>query len=79
MHSPCKMDGQWHDVFFTIHKEGNTIKQMRKGLRKTQNNRIHVDKIWGENDAVKTYIPTLIDNYNYWIGGVNVADQCISF
>ena len=63
----------------TMHKAGNTIKRMRKRPRKTQNNRNHVDRIWGENGAVEIYIPTLIDDYNYWMGGVDVADQRISY
>ena len=55
------------------------IKRTRKRPRKTQNNRMHVDKIWGENGVVEIYIPTLIDDYNYWMGGVDVADQRISY
>ena len=63
----------------TIHRAGNKIKRMRKRPRKTQNNRMHVDKICGENGAVEIYIPTLIDDYNYWMGDVDVADQRISY
>ena len=63
----------------TLHELGNTIKRMRKCPRKTQNNRNHVDRILGENRAVEIYIPTLIDDYNYWMGGVDVSDQRISY
>ena len=36
-------------------------------------------KIWGDKGATKIYIPTLIDDYNYWMGGVDVADQRIAY
>ena len=69
----------WFFCCSTIHKVGHKIKRMRKRPRKTQNNSMHVDKIWGENGAVEIYIHTLIDDYNYWMGGVDVVDQHISY
>lgn len=63
----------------TMHKVGNRVKRMRKRPRKTANNKNHIEKIWGEKGATDIYIPTLIDDYNYWMGGVDVADQRISY
>ena len=63
----------------TMHKAGKDIKRMRKRPRVTKNNRKHVSDIWGEKGATKIRIPTLIDDYNYWMGGVDVADQRISY
>ena len=61
----------------TLHKINNTVKRLRKRPRKTINNRRHVDKIWGDEGTKEIYIPTLIDDYNHWMGGVDVADQQI--
>ena len=63
----------------TLHKPGKIIKRKRKRPRVTQNNRAHVSKIWGDKGATDIYIPTLIDDYNYWMGGVDVADQRIAY
>ena len=76
--------GRWMDnglVFCvsTLHKPGKTIKRNRKRPRVTQNNRRHVQRIWGDQGATEIFIPTLIDDYNYWMGGVDVADQRISY
>ena len=63
----------------TLHKVGNEIKRKRKRPRVTQNNRNHVKEIWGDKGATDIKIPTLIDDYNHWMGGVDVADQRISY
>ena len=55
------------------------IKQKRKRPRVTSNNKNHVSKIWGDKGVVPIYIPTLIDDYNHWMGGVDVSDQRISY
>ena len=36
-------------------------------------------KIWGKEGAVKIKIPTLIDEFNFYIGSVYLADQRISY
>ena len=74
--------GRWIDnglVFCvsTLHKPGKMIKRKRKRPRVAKNNKRHVQKIWGDNDAAEIFIPTLIDDYNYWMGGVNVVDERI--
>ena len=63
----------------TLHKNGYDIKRNRKRPRVTQNNRNHVKDIWGDKGAAEIKIPTLIDDYNHWMGGVDVADQRISY
>ena len=63
----------------TMHKAGKDIARVRKRPRVTQNNRRHVSDIWGDKGSTKIRIPTLIDDYNYWMGGVDVADQRISY
>ena len=35
--------------------------------------------IWGDKGATNIKIPTLIDDYNNWMGGIDVADQRILY
>ena len=69
------MDNDMVFCVSTMHNVGNRVKRMRKRPRKTVNNKNHIDKIWGEKGATDIYIPSLIDNYNYWMGGEDVADH----
>ena len=76
--------GRWKDngmvfVTSTIHRVGNTIKRLRKKPRLTTTNKKHVEKVWGENRAVENFISTLIDDYNHWMGGVDLVDQQTSY
>ena len=68
-------------VFYvcTMYKIGNRVKRMRKRPRKTVNNKHYIDKIWEEKGSTDIYIPFLISDYNYWMCGVDVADQRISY
>ena len=63
----------------TIHKPGEIIKRTRKRPRKTKLNSRHVDKIFGKNGKAEIFIPTLIDDYNHKIGGVDLVDQRIAY
>ena len=76
--------GRWLDnglvfVVSTVHKIGNYITRTRKRPRKTPKNERHVDIVWGKNGSAKINIPTLIDDYNHWMGGVDLADQRIAY
>lgn len=73
------MDNGMVFVVSTVHQVGKMIKRLRKRPRKTEDNRRHVDKVWGDKGCVHVYIPTLIDDYNHWMGGVDMADQRISY
>eukprot|EP00957_Ditylum_brightwellii_P084159 6398165-Ditylum_brightwellii.AAC.1 len=46
---------------------------------KGTNKRRHVDKVWGENGTAYIKIPTLIDDHSYWMGGVDISDQYMSY
>ena len=63
----------------TVHQIGSVIKRMRKRPRKTAANKRHVSKVWGELGKIEIKIPTLIDDYNHWMGGVDVVDQLIAY
>ena len=45
----------------------------------TNNNKGHVQKVWGDEGKAEIFIPKLIDDYNHWMGGVDVADQRIAY
>ena len=76
--------GRWMDnglvfIVSTVHKVGKIVKRLRKKPRKTGKNKRHVDKIWGDKGAVPIFIPVMIDNYNFWMGGVDLSDQRIAY
>ena len=73
------MDNGLVFVVSTLHHVGNIIKRARKRRRKTIKNKKHVDIVWGKNACQEIFIPTLIDDYNHWMGGVDVADQRIAY
>ena len=75
---------RWMDnglVFFvsTVHTEGNYIEQNCGKLRKTVNNKHHVERVWGKNMQVKISIPRIVDDYNYWMSGFDVVDELIAY
>ena len=45
----------------------------------TLKNKNHVDTFWGENGKANVKRPTLIDDYNHWMGGFDLSDQRISY
>ena len=76
--------GRWMDnslVFCvsTVHKVGKVIKRMRKRPRINQANKRHVQDVWGENGKKEIKIPTIIDDYNHWMLGVDLIDQFIAY
>jgi len=76
--------GRWMDnalVFMvsTVHKIGENIKRPRRRPRINNNNRNHVNNIWGDKGKQDIYIPRIIDDYNHWMGGVDLADQRIAY
>ena len=76
--------GRWMDntlVFLvsTIHRVGSIVQRERRRPQKTVTNKNHVDRVWGTSGKKKIYIPSLVDCYNHWMGGVDLADQRISY
>ena len=63
----------------TMHKIGAVIKRRQKRPRVTLLNKRHVNTIWGTEGVADIFIPTLIDDYNHWMGGVDLSDQRISY
>lgn len=72
--------GRWMDnglVFCvsTIHIPGRVIKRNRKWPRMAVLNKPHLQRTFETNGEKEIYIPTLINDYNRKMGGVDVADQ----
>ena len=63
----------------TINCPGKTVRRRCKRPRITNKNKAHVKAIWGDNGVVEITILCLIDNYNHWMGGVDLADQRIAY
>ena len=61
-----------------IYRVGSIVNYIREKMT-NKNNKKHVESVWGKLGAVEVFIPTLIDNYNYWMGGVDLADQRIAY
>ena len=73
------MDNTLVFLVSTIHRVESIIERVRRRPRFTQMNRGHVDNIWGERGKKNIYIPSLVDDYNHWMGGVDLADQRIAY
>ena len=63
----------------TVHSIGTVILKSRCRPRVTKLNFSHVSKTWGSNPRVNIKIPKLVDDYNHWMGGVDLADQHIAY
>ena len=61
----------------TIHQVGNdhTVKRLRRRPRETSTNGRKVREVFGENATKVLPIPVLIDDYNRYMGSVDIADQ----
>ena len=63
----------------TVHRIGKEVKRVRKRPRITTLNKKHVQSVWGNDGTKEIFIPTMIDDYNHWMLGVDVCDQRISY
>ncbi len=75
----CWMDNRMVFCVSTVHRIGQTIKRCIRKPRVTPKNKAHVDKVWGDKGKMHIEIPRLIDDYNHWMGGVDLSDQHISY
>ena len=44
-----------------------------------QKNKRYVEKDWGKRGKVHFWIPTIVYDYNYWMCGLYLPDQNISY
>ena len=62
----------------TFHTEDETALRMRRKPRPTSVNKAAIEQVWGNDHTVPVCIPSVIDDYNHWMLGVDRCDQLIS-
>jgi hypothetical protein len=72
------MDNNLVFMVSTCHQIGTNRLVNRKKTRLNQVNKKHVDKVWGNNGSQMIHILSMVDDYNHWMGGVDLADQRIA-
>jgi hypothetical protein len=60
---------------YTINQAKDFREKVRKRLAKTLTNSRLVRRVFGDNYKKELQIPYFINNYNYYIGGANLANQ----
>ena len=73
----------WQDnnsVLFmtTYHEIGGTVKRICGQPKKTTTDAAMVRRIFGNEPRKALPIPAFINNYNYHMGGVDIADQLLA-
>ena len=65
----------------TIHTglEGEDVPKVRKKPRENAVNKQNIKMVWGDEWKAKVNIPTVINDYNQWMNGVDIADQLIAY
>lgn len=63
----------------TIHDRTDTVPKERRKPRTTLTNKNHVESVWKDRSSVKITIPQVIDDYNHWMLGVDLADQYMAY
>ena len=72
------MDNNLVFMVSTCHQIGSNRLVNRKKPRLNQVNKGHVEKVWGDKGSKMIHIPSMVDDYNHWMGGVDLADQRIA-
>jgi hypothetical protein len=65
----------------TVHSVGDehTIIRSRRRPQVTSTNGLMVRKVFGDHARKELPIPIFIDDYNHYMGGVDIADQLRSY
>ena len=62
----------------TVHLgDESIVRRRRPRLNKTNKN--HVREVWGDDSVKEVAIPSLIDDYNHWMLGVDKSDQLVAY
>lgn len=72
------VDNAGVNMVSTVHTGYEKVVRFRKKPRPNDFNRRHVDIVWGSQAVTQIEIPSIIDDYNHWMGGVDKADQLIA-
>ena len=59
--------------------ENESVMKPRKKPRINEFNRKHIRLVWGDEHVVSIKIPTIINDYNHWMLGVDLVDQLIAY
>ena len=80
----CSVDGvlcfQWMDnnnvrMLTTVYSWNEVIGSLQQRSRNIRTNASKVWKAFGGRNGASFFIPTAIDHYNHYMGGMNIADQ----
>ena len=64
----------------SFHTPYSVVTKERRKPRPTDTNKRHLDTVWPTGvHKVAVEIPKVIDDYNHWMLGVDLADQLISY
>jgi len=63
----------------TLHGGEESIVRERRCPRVTSLIKKHVMEVWGDNHTREIKIPSVIDDYNHWMLGVDKSDQFIAY
>lgn len=61
-----------------IHSGYGVVDSYRRRPRENQKNSAHIRKVFGTDGAKTMEIPEIVNDYNHWMNGVDLADQLIS-
>ena len=77
---------RWYDnniVKFvsTVHSglEGEDVERARKRPKLNKYNKKNVESVWGQEHKCDIRIPVIVNDYNHWMNGVDIADQLIAY
>lgn len=76
----CWVDNNVVKFVSNVHRgtKDETVEKARRRPRTNQLNKVGVEEVWGDQPRVNIQIPGIVDDYNHWMLGVDVADQLIS-
>lgn len=69
------MDNNLVRMLTTVHRWNEVTLAKRRKPRTTSTNAAMVRKAFGDRERMACYIPTVIDDYNHHMNGVDLADQ----
>ena len=61
------------------HDITSTVDRIRQQPKKTSSNAVMVQRIFGDESRKKLPIPSFLNDYNYHMGSVDIADQLRSY
>jgi len=63
----------------TVHTGSETVVAHKRRPRKNKFNAQNLRRVWGDQFIAPIQVPRVINDYNYWMKGVDLADQLIAY